>query len=99
MHLNNVKDVREFFVDELKNERFTEDKAGGKTIEMMGASFVLMNQPYLVHLMRLISMLNLHGMKVNLQTSTTFGSHILKVSHLHGNIQEISLVISTQTTA
>ena len=40
MRVNNVKDIRKFFVDELKNERFTEDKAGGKTIEMMGASFV-----------------------------------------------------------
>jgi thymidylate synthase len=40
MHLNNVKDIRKFFIDELKNERFTKDKAGGKTIEMMGASFV-----------------------------------------------------------
>ena len=36
----NVKDVRNFFVDELKNERFTIDKTGQKTIEMIGASFI-----------------------------------------------------------
>jgi thymidylate synthase len=40
MRVNNVKDIREFFIDELKNKRFTEDKAGGKTIEMIGASFI-----------------------------------------------------------
>ena len=36
----NVKDVRNFFVNELKNERFTIDKTGQKTIEMIGASFI-----------------------------------------------------------
>ena len=34
----NVKDVRNHFIDELKNERFTIDKTGQKTIEMIGAS-------------------------------------------------------------
>jgi thymidylate synthase len=36
----NVKDVRNHFIDELKNERFTVDKTGQKTIEMIGASFI-----------------------------------------------------------
>ena len=36
----NVKDVRNHFIDELKNERFTIDKTGQKTIEMIGASFI-----------------------------------------------------------
>ena len=36
----NVEDVRKYFVDELKNERFTIDKTGQKTIEMIGASFI-----------------------------------------------------------
>jgi len=36
----NVKDVRKYFVDELINERFTIDKTGQKTIEMIGASFI-----------------------------------------------------------
>ena len=35
-----VNDIRNFFVDELKNERFTIDKTGQKTIEMIGASFM-----------------------------------------------------------
>ena len=35
-----VNDIRNFFVDELKNERFTIDKTGQKTIEMIGASFI-----------------------------------------------------------
>ena len=36
----NVNDVRQYFIDELKAERFTIDKTGQKTIEMLGASFV-----------------------------------------------------------
>ena len=40
MHLNNVKDIREYFIKELKAERFTADKTGAKTIEMLGASFI-----------------------------------------------------------
>jgi len=35
-----VNDIRKYFVDELKNERFTIDKTGQKTIEMIGASFI-----------------------------------------------------------
>ena len=36
----NVWDIREYFIEELKAERFTTDKTGAKTIEMLGASFV-----------------------------------------------------------
>lgn len=35
-----VKDIREHFIGELKDEAFTIDKTGQKTIEMMGASFI-----------------------------------------------------------
>ena len=38
--MNNVNDIREYFIDELKAERFTTDKTGAKTIELLGASFV-----------------------------------------------------------
>jgi thymidylate synthase len=40
MKVNSVNDVRQFFVDELKDEAFTIDKTGAKTIEMIGASFL-----------------------------------------------------------
>lgn len=36
----NVADIRQHFVDELKNENFTTDKTGQKTIEILGASFI-----------------------------------------------------------
>ena len=36
----NVWDIREYFIEELKAERFTTDKTGAKTIEMLGASFI-----------------------------------------------------------
>ncbi len=36
----NVHDIREYFKTELKMERFTVDKTGAKTIELIGASFV-----------------------------------------------------------
>ena len=36
----NVYDIRKHFVDELKNENFTIDKTGQKTIELIGASFL-----------------------------------------------------------
>jgi thymidylate synthase len=36
----NVKDIREYFINELINERFTIDKTGQKTIELIGASFL-----------------------------------------------------------
>jgi len=35
-----VSDIRKLFVDELAAERFTEDRTGGKTIEVLGASFI-----------------------------------------------------------
>lgn len=35
-----VSDIRNYFIDELKNENFTIDKTGQKTIEMIGASFL-----------------------------------------------------------
>ena len=40
MNLPSVKDIRQFFVDELKDEAFTTDKTGQKTIEMIGANFI-----------------------------------------------------------
>ena len=40
MLLNSVKDIREFFIMKLKDEAFTIDKTGAKTIEMLGASFI-----------------------------------------------------------
>jgi len=36
----NVNDIRNYFIGELKNERFTEDKTGQNTIELLGASFI-----------------------------------------------------------
>jgi len=38
MHLN-VSDIRKHFIEELKNENFSWDKSGVKTIELIGASF------------------------------------------------------------
>ena len=35
-----VSDIRNYFIDELKNENFTIDKTGQKTIEVIGASFL-----------------------------------------------------------
>lgn len=35
-----VNDIRQYFISELKSERFTIDKTGQRTIEMIGASFV-----------------------------------------------------------
>jgi thymidylate synthase len=40
MKLNNVNDIREFFIGELKDEAYTIDKTGQKTIELIGAQFV-----------------------------------------------------------
>ena len=39
-----VSDIRQYFVDELHDEAFTEDRTGQKTIELLGASF-LADQP------------------------------------------------------
>jgi thymidylate synthase len=38
--MNYVSDIRKYFIDELKAERFTTDKTGQNTIEMLGASFI-----------------------------------------------------------
>ena len=40
MRYQTVSDIRQFFIDELKDEAFTIDKTGQKTIEILGASFV-----------------------------------------------------------
>tara|TARA_B110000503_G_scaffold57388_1_gene91952 strand:+ start:2483 stop:3193 length:711 start_codon:yes stop_codon:yes gene_type:complete len=38
--MQKVNDVRNHFINELKAERFTTDKTGAQTIEMLGASFI-----------------------------------------------------------
>ena len=38
--MNKVSDIREYFKSELAAKRFTTDKTGQKTIEMLGASFL-----------------------------------------------------------
>ena len=38
--MQTVNDIRQHFVDELKAERFTTDKTGQKTIEILGATFI-----------------------------------------------------------
>lgn len=38
--MSNVKDIREFFKEELEAKRFTTDKTGQKTIEILGANFI-----------------------------------------------------------
>ena len=35
-----VNDIREYFIQELKDENFTVDRTGSKTIELIGASFL-----------------------------------------------------------
>lgn len=40
MLLYSVKDIRQFFIDELNDEAYTIDKTGAKTVEMIGASFL-----------------------------------------------------------
>src|SRR6056300_186304 len=40
MRMYTVSDIRQFFIDELKDEAFTIDKTGQKTIELLGASFL-----------------------------------------------------------
>ena len=35
-----VNEIRQHFIDELKAERFTTDRLGDKTIELIGASFL-----------------------------------------------------------
>ena len=38
--MHSVNDIRKFFIGELKDEAFTIDKTGQKTIELIGASFL-----------------------------------------------------------
>jgi len=38
--MQKVSDIRQHFINELKNENFTVDRNGSKTIEMLGASFL-----------------------------------------------------------
>ena len=38
--MNTVTNIRQHFINELKAERFTTDKTGQKTIEILGASFI-----------------------------------------------------------
>ena len=40
MIVHSVKDIRQFFIDELNDEAYTVDKTGQKTIELIGASFI-----------------------------------------------------------
>ena len=40
MIMYSVKDIRKFFIGELKDEAFTVDRSGQKTIELLGASFI-----------------------------------------------------------
>ena len=40
MRLMTVSDIRQYFVDELHDEAFTEDRTGQKTIELLGASLL-----------------------------------------------------------
>ena len=35
-----VSDIRQYFIDELHDEAFTEDRTGQKTVELLGASFL-----------------------------------------------------------
>ena len=44
MRMYSVSDIRQYFIDELHDEAFTEDRTGQKTIELLGASF-LADQP------------------------------------------------------
>ena len=39
--MQNVSDVRQYFIDELAAEHFVTDKTGVKTIEMVAAQFVV----------------------------------------------------------
>lgn len=40
MQMTAVRDIRQFFIDELNDEAYTIDKTGQKTIELIGASFI-----------------------------------------------------------
>jgi thymidylate synthase len=40
MQVTAVRDIRQFFIDELNDEAYTIDKTGQKTIELIGANFI-----------------------------------------------------------
>tara|TARA_Y100000389_G_scaffold48751_2_gene44170 strand:+ start:32135 stop:32794 length:660 start_codon:yes stop_codon:yes gene_type:complete len=40
MRLMTVSDIRQYFIDELRDKAFTEDRTGQKTVELLGASFL-----------------------------------------------------------
>ena len=40
MIMYSVSDIRQYFIDELRDKAFTEDRTGQKTIELLGASFL-----------------------------------------------------------
>ena len=48
-----VRDIRQFFIDELKDEAFTIDKTGAKTIELIGTSFIA-DEPAITELQNLL---------------------------------------------
>ena len=76
MKANSVNDVRQFFINELKDEAFTIDKTGAKTIELIGASFIateksifgVPNQDYINQ-----ELLWYHNMSTNI--NDIFGEH------------------------
>jgi thymidylate synthase len=40
MHHNTVKDIRQYFIDEINNENYVTDKTGVKTVELVNACFI-----------------------------------------------------------
>ncbi len=38
--MTTINDIRQHFITELASKNFTEDRSGGKTIELLGASFL-----------------------------------------------------------
>ena len=38
--MTTINDIRQHFIAELASKNFTEDRSGGKTIELLGASFL-----------------------------------------------------------
>lgn len=44
MYANYVSDIREFFIEQLRDEAFTIDKTGQRTVELIGANFIA-NEP------------------------------------------------------
>jgi len=65
-----VADIRNYFIGELKNERFTIDKTGQRTIEMLGASFIadepsIFGTPNEEYIEREISWYHSHSNNIN----------------------------------